>query len=81
MEETLIGISVAELIEAEMEGPIAQITVKFVSDQIHALSDSDGKLVEGDPDKIVSVTDLWTFSRDTRSRDPNWLLAATSSLD
>ena len=81
MEETLIGISIAELIEAEMEGPIAQITVKFVSDQIHALSDSDGKLVEGDPDKIVSVTDLWTFSRDTRSRDPNWLLAATSSLD
>ena len=81
MEETLIGISKAELVEAEMEGTVAQITVKFVSDQVHALSDSDGKVVEGDPDKIVSVTDFWTFSRDSRSSDPNWLLAATQSLD
>jgi predicted lipid-binding transport protein (Tim44 family) len=81
MEETLIGISKAELVEAEMEGTFAHITVKFVSDQVHALSDRDGNVVEGDPDKIVSVTDFWTFSRDTRSNDPNWLLAATRSLD
>ena len=81
MEETLIGISKAELVEAEMEGTIAQITIKFVSDQVHALSDREGNVVEGDPDKIVSVTDFWTFSRDTRSNDPNWLLAATRSLD
>jgi predicted lipid-binding transport protein (Tim44 family) len=81
MEETLIGISKAELVEAEMEGTVAQITVKFVSDQVHALSDRDGKIVEGDPDKIVSVTDFWTFTRDTRSSDPNWSLAATRSLD
>jgi len=81
MEETLIGISKAELVEAEMEGTIAQVTVKFISDQVHALSDSDGNVVDGDPDKIVSVTDFWTFARDTRSRDPNWSLAATRSLD
>ena len=81
MEETLIGISKAELVDAEMEGTIAQITVKFVSDQVHALSDRDGNIVEGDPDKIVSVTDFWTFARDTRSRDPNWSLAATRSLE
>ena len=81
MEETLIGISKAELVEVEMEGTVAQLTVKFVSDQVHALSDRDGNVVDGDPDKIVSVTDFWTFSRDTRSNDPNWLLAATRSLD
>ena len=81
MEETLIGISKAELVEAEMEGTVALITVKFVSDQVHALSDRDGIVVDGDPDKIVSVTDFCTFSRDTRSDDPNWLLAATRSLD
>ena len=81
MEETLIGISKAELVEAEMEGTVALITVKFVSDQVHALSDRDGIVVDGDPDKIVSVTDFWPFSRDTRSDDPNWLLAATRSLD
>jgi predicted lipid-binding transport protein (Tim44 family) len=81
MEETLIGISKAELVEAEMEGTFAQITIKFISDQVHALRDRDGNVVEGDPDKIVSVTDFWTFTRDTRSNDPNWLLAATRSLD
>ncbi len=81
MEETLIGISKAELIEAEMEGTVVQLTVKFISDQIHALKDSDGNVVEGDPDKIVSITDFWTFTRDTRSKDPNWLLSATHSLD
>jgi len=81
MEETLIGISKAELVEAEMEETVALVTVKFVSDQVHALSDRDGVVVDGDPDKIVSVTDFWTFSRDTRSSDPNWLLAATRSLD
>ena len=81
MEETLVGIRKADLVEAGMEGSIAQITVKFVSDQVHALSDEEGAIVEGDPNKIVSVTDFWTFIHDTRSRDPNWSLAATRSLD
>ncbi len=81
MEETLVGIRKAEVVEAEMEGTIANVTVKFVSDQVHALSDSEGNVVDGDPNKIVTVTDFWTFSRDTRSRDPNWSLAATRSLD
>lgn len=81
MEETLVGIRKAELVEAEMEGSVAHVTVKFISDQVHALSDSDGNVVDGDPNKIVNVTDFWTFSRDTRSRDPNWSLAATRSLD
>ena len=81
MEETLVGIRKAEMMEAELEGTLAHITVKFVSDQVHALSDSDGNVVEGDPNKIVDVTDFWTFTRDTRSRDPNWSLSATRSLD
>ncbi len=81
MEETLVGIRKAEVVEAELEGTLAQVTVKFVSDQVHAVSDAEGNVVEGDPNKIVNVTDFWTFSRDTRSRDPNWSLAATRSLD
>ncbi len=81
MEETLVGIRKAELVEAGLEDAVAQITVKFISDQVHALSDGEGNVVEGDPNKIVSVTDFWTFTHDTRSRDPNWLLAATRSLD
>jgi predicted lipid-binding transport protein (Tim44 family) len=27
---------------------------------------------------VRDVTDVWTFSRDTKTRDPNWTLVATS---
>lgn len=81
MEETLVGIRKAEVVEAYMEGPIANVTVKFISDQVHALLDSDGEVVDGDPNKIIDVTDFWTFIRDTRTDNPNWVLAATRSLD
>lgn len=79
LEEVLIGIDGADILEAKMEGPNALVTVKFVSQQAHALYDSEGKVIEGDPNKIVSVTDIWTFKRDTRSHDPNWTLVATRS--
>ena len=46
----------------------------------HAI-DAEGRVVEGAPDQVNEVTDVWTFSRDTRSQDPNWALAATQSPD
>jgi predicted lipid-binding transport protein (Tim44 family) len=55
------------------------ITGKILSDQINVTRDAEGKVVDGDPAEVISVTDLWTFSRNTRSRDPNWTLVATRS--
>ena len=78
-ESTLVGIDNAELLEVEMQGDEALVTVKFVSEQINATIDDNGELVDGDRSTIVPVTDIWTFSRDTRSSDPNWKLAATRS--
>ena len=57
------------------------MTVKFISDQVHALSNAEGEVVDGDPNRIIDVTDYWTFARDTRSGDPNWALVATRSQD
>jgi predicted lipid-binding transport protein (Tim44 family) len=79
LETTLVGIKSAEITEARMDGRTALVTVKFVSDQINVTRDADGKVVEGDPQQIATVTDVWTFARNTRSRDPNWLLVATFS--
>lgn len=79
LEEVLIGIDGADILEAKMDGSNALVTIKFVSQQAHALYDSEGKVIEGDPNKIASVTDIWTFKRDTRSHDPNWTLVATRS--
>lgn len=81
MEETLVSIRTSEPVEAEMVGREAQVTVKFVSEQVHALYDKDGSVIEGDSNKIITVTDFWTFVHNTRARDPNWALSATRSLD
>ena len=78
-ETTLVGIKSAEIIEAELDGRTAGVTVKFVSDMISVTKDSSGEVVAGDPAKVSLVTDIWTFSRNTRSRDPNWALTATRS--
>lgn len=75
----LVGINSAEILEAEMQGRTAFITVKFVSEQVNVTRDEQGRVVDGDPERIVKVTDIWTFARNTRSRDPNWTLVATRS--
>lgn len=79
LETTLIGITEAEIIECELQQKTAFITVKFVSEQINVTRDSDGNIVEGDPSHVAKITDIWTFARNTRSRDPNWALVATRS--
>ncbi|MBI3516612.1 MAG: Tim44 domain-containing protein [Proteobacteria bacterium] len=77
LETTLSGIRILDVVEARMEGRVAVVTVKFVSDQINLLRDRAGTVLDGDPAKPVEVVDLWTFSRHTRGRDPNWTLIAT----
>lgn len=79
LEETLVGIDTAELIEARLEDYNALLTVKFISQQVNALYDADGQVIEGNPNEVVTVTDIWTFQRNTRDRDPNWVLIETRS--
>ena len=62
-----------------MRGTTAQITVRFVSQLITATRDKSGNVVDGNPDKVTDVTDVWTFARDLTSRDPNWKLVATEA--
>jgi len=79
MEMTLVGIRDADIIEATMDGRVAFVTVKFVTEQIEVVRDKDGEPVSGDPSKVTTVTDIWTFARNTRSRNPNWTLVATEA--
>jgi len=79
LETTLVGIDEAEIISAELQGRNAIVTVKFVTGQVNATRDAAGEVVDGDPNNVVQVTDIWTFGRDTRSSNPNWALIATGS--
>ncbi|MBC7952103.1 MAG: Tim44 domain-containing protein [Rhodospirillaceae bacterium] len=77
LETELLGIRVVEAADAHLNGTVAEVTVRFVSEQVNLVKDAQGRIVEGDPQRITDVVDLWTFSRDTRGKDPNWQLAAT----
>ena len=53
------------------------LTLRFVGELITAVHDSEGRVVEGDPNEVHRQTDVWTFSRHMGARDPNWRLSAT----
>jgi predicted lipid-binding transport protein (Tim44 family) len=78
-ETRFVSIDKAELVGAEARDRSAQITVRFVSQMISVTRDKAGTIVDGNPDKVADITDVWTFARDTSSRDPNWKLVGTGS--
>ncbi|WP_150523351.1 Tim44/TimA family putative adaptor protein [Roseibium sediminis] len=81
IESTFVGIDKAEIVEAALKDGMAQVTVKVQSQLISATRDKDGEVVDGDPNKVTEVVDIWTYARDTNSRDPNWKLVATESAE
>ena len=78
-ETRFVSIDKAELVSAEARDRAAQLTVRFVSQMISVTRDKAGAIVDGNPDKVADITDVWTFARDTSSRDPNWKLVGTGS--
>jgi predicted lipid-binding transport protein (Tim44 family) len=79
VETTFVSIDKAEIIGVEVRGTNAQVMVRFLSKLITATRDASGAVVDGSPDTVVDVTDVWTFARTLGSRDPNWLLVATEA--
>ena len=79
VQSNFVGIDEAEIVSAELRDREALITLRIVSQLISATRDKDGNIVDGDPEAVVEVKDIWTFARDTRNRDPNWRLVATES--
>jgi predicted lipid-binding transport protein (Tim44 family) len=78
-ETTIVRLRDVEISGARMEGSTASITCRYVSEQINVTRDAAGQVVDGDPDRIAEVTDLWSYARNTRSSDPNWILVATDA--
>lgn len=78
-ETTFVSIDKADITHAEVKGLSMLITVRFVSKIITATRDRAGAVVDGNPEQVTDVTDVWTFAREARSRDPNWKLVATQA--
>ena len=75
---TFVGLKNANVVHAALKDSHAEVTLSFESQFISATSNETGAVIDGDPKAVRGVTDVWTFGRDVRSRDPNWLLVATS---
>lgn len=71
----------ADITDARLNGRDAFITIRFTADETCVIKDADGRILSGDPDRITEMVDLWTFTRDIKSRDPRWLLCETRDGD
>jgi predicted lipid-binding transport protein (Tim44 family) len=77
VESSFVGIDKIAIVSADMKGGEAHLTLRIVSELISATRDKAGEVIDGDPETVAEVKDVWTFARDTRSKDPNWKLVAT----
>ncbi len=77
LDNRLVAVEQAVISEAALERGIALVTVRFEADIAAVTRNSQGEVVAGSLSDAVQTRDLWTFRRDTGSRDPNWLLIET----
>jgi|TARA_B100001750_G_scaffold248313_1_gene278253 predicted lipid-binding transport protein (Tim44 family) len=74
----IISLQNPEIIDVSLDSNVAKITVKFISEQISYTMKEGKKINPQDSEKVVTVVDEWTFSRNLQSKNPNWTLVETS---
>ena len=79
LEHTLISLKSAGIEKINVKSSIADIVVKFVSEQVNLLKNEKGKILKGNDEYIENHTNYWTFSKDLKSPNPNWKLVVTKA--
>ena len=74
-EFTFIGFKESSVYQYEKVKDDLFATVKFVAEVISVKKDNENKIIEGNPDKIKLVTDVWKFTRNIKNKSHNWYLA------
>ncbi|WP_455482060.1 Tim44/TimA family putative adaptor protein [Bartonella sp. B35(2025)] len=74
---TFVGINKVEFIAASMQEKEEFLTVRIISEMISVTYNKQKERIDGDPDTIVEIRDVWTFVRNSLSSNPNWTLFAT----
>jgi len=78
-ETTFIGLKSSKILEFKKIENIYRVTVNFVSEIITCVKDKNNQIIEGNPDTIKTVNDIWKFSKNMWSQDPTWYLVETSN--
>ena len=79
LEHSLISLQSADIEKINIKSTIADIIVKFVSEQVNLLKNQKGKILKGNDEYIENHTNYWTFSKDLKSLNPNWKLIVTKA--
>ena len=78
-ETTFIGLKSSKILEFKKIENVYKITVNFVSEIITCVKDKNTQIIEGNPDTIKTVNDVWKFKKNMWSQDPTWYLVETSN--
>ena len=76
---TFIGIKETKVLDIHIEGSVHNVKTRFVSEIVNSLKNDKGDVIEGDPEQIKIVTDVWVFKKDLKNSDPTWYLTELSS--
>lgn len=74
----LVRFKSVSMVDAKLKGSVVSLALTFETEQVNALKDANGKVVEGSPETIDSASDTWTFTRDMTSASSLWTVAAVS---
>ncbi|WP_340264886.1 Tim44/TimA family putative adaptor protein [Sphingobium mellinum] len=77
LDNRLVRIEKAQIIDASVNGRVAEVSLRLEADIAAVTRDKDGNVVAGSLTDAVGTNDIWTFTRDLRSADPNWKLSET----
>jgi predicted lipid-binding transport protein (Tim44 family) len=81
MQTSIVDILKSDITDAKLDNGTAEVTVTFKAELTSVTRDSEGRIIAGNPSDTETVTDVWTFARQVKARDPNWMLVATDSRD
>lgn len=80
LDNRLVAIEQATIDGARLDGREAEIEVRFHAFVAAVTRDKDGTVVAGSLEDAVETHDIWTFRRDLKSSNPNWLLVETDEV-
>jgi predicted lipid-binding transport protein (Tim44 family) len=78
-EMTFIGIKETKILDIDSKDTFYKVKTKFVSEIVNCLKNEKGEVIEGNPEEIKLVTDVWVFEKDLKNSDPTWYLTELSS--
>ena len=78
-EMTFIGIKETKILDIDSKDTFYKVKTKFVSEIVNCLKNDKGEVLEGNPEEIKLVTDVWVFEKDLKNSDPTWYLTELSS--